>query len=598
MSRRTDRKALRSSDSGFTLIEVIVCLGLLAVVTVAVLGVTVAGLRAAGASKFASQAKGLSQARLELMRALPFHVDRSAGDHIDVLDEYYPRLVVPTVAPACNTGNTLSDPLVTWVGFVPASSSARCSYEPKGPLYRKVVNPIQAPGIGVFAAVIDTQFLDSSTPPVPISPTVGYDNSVPTADSPPAQQVGVTVTILYRVGAYRKAQSSYTQIAQRTPSTPTIDVRANVEAVRISSAVDPGQLLFNMGIVNQRGALFTGSRVQSEAIALAGSLSTGESVTGAQVTSSAPLDTSGVSNTAGTFTMSGGCVWVCAGPSSVVNAGAVADSGLPRSGSPALPVTTTVANTSIFSGFGFDNDSNDAFLDLIGVLPLATFDSGNAILTGPPPEPAVPTLAWNTCQSSTAGGGDALMKATGYLDSTLTGNTHTVSSCATAQAQTIALFRTNFAPHGVIRVRLNSASTGCLVSVIGTTPTATSFAKYDAQVWYFNGLQYVLAATVNPSNTTDPLAGVPLTTSVGGGHTLGQYISSWATLTSPSSSGGALNTATAAVGGVVTIDSQPMRRGSTNSGNGLGGAGTGTQIPSSVFSTQIGSLSCTATDRR
>ena len=65
--------------------------------------------------------------------------------------------------------------------------------------------------------MVDTQFLSSATPPLPVSPptgTNGYTNQIAGKDRPASSQIGVTVTVLYSDQGTAKPVTTYTQIAR------------------------------------------------------------------------------------------------------------------------------------------------------------------------------------------------------------------------------------------------------------------------------------------------------------------------------------------------------------------------------------------------
>ncbi len=89
MSRSAESRCRR--DDGFTLIEIVVALGIVMVVAASLLPQLVAGIQATSTARTVSQAKGVLQGQLDRMRNLPFYVSPAAGDHKDVLDYYFPR---------------------------------------------------------------------------------------------------------------------------------------------------------------------------------------------------------------------------------------------------------------------------------------------------------------------------------------------------------------------------------------------------------------------------------------------------------------------------------------------------------------------------
>jgi len=183
-------------DAGFTLVEIIVALGILMVVATALLPQLVVGIRSTGIARTVSQAKGVAQGQLDRMRNLPFHVSPAAGDYRDVLDFYYRNLTAGTTANCPSSGPDVV-PQTSWSGYV-ASGVSRCRYEPaSGVFYRKVeVVPASAGNSG-FVLVVDTQFLSGATPPAPVTPPPGYDTQTTGKDTPSSSQIGITVTVVY-----------------------------------------------------------------------------------------------------------------------------------------------------------------------------------------------------------------------------------------------------------------------------------------------------------------------------------------------------------------------------------------------------------------
>src|SRR3982751_3622674 len=86
-----------------------VALGLLTVVLTAALPAFLGMLRTTVTTKMETQAKNLTQERLEQMRDLRFHVDRQNGPFLDVLDVYYTNApVTPAATTVTAGGATLS----------------------------------------------------------------------------------------------------------------------------------------------------------------------------------------------------------------------------------------------------------------------------------------------------------------------------------------------------------------------------------------------------------------------------------------------------------------------------------------------------------
>src|SRR4051812_26001631 len=81
-----------------------VALSLLTVVMLAALPAFLGMLRSTGTTKMETQAKNLTQERLEQMRDLRFHVDRQNGPFLDVLDVYYTNAPVTPVTSTVTAG--------------------------------------------------------------------------------------------------------------------------------------------------------------------------------------------------------------------------------------------------------------------------------------------------------------------------------------------------------------------------------------------------------------------------------------------------------------------------------------------------------------
>jgi len=281
-------------QGGFTLVEVLVAVGLLVVVLVAVLPELVVGVRATAGAKNLTQAKGVLQGRLEKMRSMPYHVGPAAGNYVDLLDTYYQDKLGPGTTPVClPPGGLVGVPLAGWSGFV-SETATRCGYEPAlgGAFYRKVYPNITAEGLGTFTLVVDSAFLSASVPPVPVTPPTGYTSQTAGDDTPASQLLGVWATVVYRQSAQMKPVSTYTQMSARSPVDSSLESAATVNTVRVSSHTPSSLISLDAGVIAQSGSLFTGSTVHVNANSLSTGLSTGPSAEGAKATLSAPATAS------------------------------------------------------------------------------------------------------------------------------------------------------------------------------------------------------------------------------------------------------------------------------------------------------------------
>ncbi len=580
MSRSAEARR-RRTDEGFTLVEIIVALGIFSIVLVALLPQLVTGIRATSTARIVSQAKGIVQGQLEQLRHLPFHIAPAAGDYVDVLDRFYPDLHTGS-SPTCMAGAKYALPSVTWTGYVDAGAGPRCDYEPAtGAFYRTVEELPPADGITGFTMVVDTQFLSGATPPLPVSPLAGYDTGTVGADSPASSQIGVTVTVLYDRRGTLHPISSYSQIAERLTSTTRVRSEAGVRVLDLGTVTgDKVPLTFSAGLLDLAGSVSYASTATANLAATSAGLATGEQKAGASASLEAPPS---VSTTAGSGAADGlttfGCDYACWGSTSIPGLAMSAEDGLPLVGTPAAPAQVLLTNLSndglqfgaVSGASGQYRPSLALVAPLVRVAPGAT-TSPSGVASG--------------CVAGTTGA-SAYLSASGYLRTTAPDGTQEVESCAVARAATLELFRTSFADHGVVQVELVQASTRCLVA--GAAHTMSKSYDYKAIVSYWNGIDYTVAATVVPGQAADALAAVPLTTSIGGTRTLADYISSWSSITSSAVADTAVAGAVQVkLPGIVKIASQPVRRNAEDTG----------PDDVSVVSATVGALSCRAEDRR
>ena len=572
-------RAPESEPDGFSLVEVVVAIGVLMIVMVALVPQLVLGIQATGTARLSTQAKGVVQGELEKMRNLPYYIAPEAGPFLDVLDTYY-RHAKPDATPTCQkAAGELTLPQ--------SPLSVYCAGNPLRPFYRVV-----RPGTD-FTVVIDTQFLSDATPPAgtapqPVPPPTNY-NSFPTQtgeDSQPAsRQIGITVTVLYRDRTTVRSVSSYTQIADRPVTDVRVRAEANVTALEVGSETTQGApLSLTAGILDLAGSLNFTSTVNANLVATSASLATGAQGIGASASRAAPPS----SSTASSPTDNGGwlddtrCGLVCWGGTRVDVAPMSAANGLPLAGSQTTPMQALITAKGGHDGMSFNNSPATEYRPLLQLTPPLLRLDTNAVL--------VPSGITADCVPG-GSGTPAYVAAGGYLLTTPVTDPvrpGTVESCATARTSSISLFPTDFAVDGVIVVELTRATARCTVS--GAAHNASTRYDYSAVVKYWNGTAYQAVATIVPGMTSDPLEAVPLTSPVGGGHKLGDYIASWSALMSSE----VTTTATGGVAevtlpGVVTIASQPLRP-DLGSPDLLDAAST--------MSVAVGALGCHAGDRR
>jgi type II secretory pathway pseudopilin PulG len=559
------------------LVEIIVALGVMLTVMVAVLPQLVVGLRSAGTARLVTQAKGVAQGELERMRGMPYNVGPSAGPYVDVLDIYYPDLTPPTATPACvGTSGAFNQPQTSWTGYVP-SGGARCSYEPQnGALYRSVRPAVSAPGLGPFVVVTASQFLSAAVPPVAATPPAGYNTLHDATDVPPEPQIGVTVTVLRSEHGKLRPITTYTQIHRRDSNVERLHVEANLKAVEVRSVTaDGGPLAFSAGQLNLVGSLSNAVTVSANLTATSASRSSGVQQSGATAAVVAPPSATLATANGAAGSLGGGCTYACWGNTMLGPIAVTAKDGYPTAGSRIAPLQTMVTG-STNSGFSVGNSDQSEYLSKLELLPNAQPVSVDTTTQRPS------GLSPTTCAAGSGGTQDSYVTASGYLQT----QAASVESCAVARTSTISLFPTNSAPKGVVRIELQNASANCRLD----SKVASSSFGYAATVQYWNDTirQYVSVPIIK--GALNPLALVPLSTQVGGGRTLGDYIESWSSLTDAQvTSVKTAGEVSVTLPSVVSITTKPVRTDPT--------APDGVD-PSSALSLGIGATSCSAKDSR
>jgi prepilin-type N-terminal cleavage/methylation domain-containing protein len=578
----------RGPDSGFSLIEVIVALGVLTIVMVTLLPQLVVGITSTGTARLVTQAKGVAQGQLERMRNLPFHIAPAAGDHRDVLDTYYRNLTAPGVTPVCTTGSGYAVPHVGWSGYVSATAE-RCTYEPAGAFYRKVEELPAANGIGRFTMVVDTQFLSGSTPPQPVTPREGYDTQTTGRDTPASSQIGITVTLLYADRQTLRPVTTFTQISQQPATTTRAEAEADVTTIEVSSVTSAnGAVSLSSGLLHLTGSLTYASTAGASLTGTSAGLATGEQASGATATVSAPPAQAAATRTSGEgWLASTDCELACWGSTRLDVAALSAESALPNVGSQAAPMQALLTDT-LRNGVSFGNSAASAYrTDLKLTPPLLRLH--------PDAAPTASGISPGCVPGGT--GTPAYVEASAYVRTTGPDST-AVESCAVARTASLSMFPTSFAPRGLVVIELQKASARCLVQ--GGDHLATTASDFRAVVKYWDTRGagpdddgYSTAGEIVPGMSEDPLDAVPMSTVVfeGGEPTqdllLSHYIASWSSLTDEevarSQVGGS---AEVTLPGVVRIASQPVRQGAT------------APDETSVVSVTLGAVSCSAADMR
>jgi type II secretory pathway pseudopilin PulG len=583
-----------SKDAGFSLLEVIVALGIILLVVITLLPQLIVGIRATGTARLVTQAKGVVQGELERMRNLPFHISPAAGDYRDVLDFHYRNLVQPTTTPVCTTGSgDYALPQTGWSGYVPPGG-ARCAYEPStGAFYRTVKQVPASGGTAAFSVVLSTRFLSGSTPPEPVTPPTGYDTQTNAGARPASSQLGVTATVLYADRGAVRPVSNYTQIAEQTTSTTRVRAEVNVAAVDAGSVTTGnGAASLSAGLLTLTGALTYASTSSANLTGSSAGLATGEQGSGASVARNAPPATGTGVTTAAPGLLGTNCDIACWGSTRLEIGELTAEQGLPRAGSATSPMQSLLTDTT-YNGVSFGNTAGGAYRPALSLsAPLVRLD------------PQAASRASGIAAGCVAGGTGTLSYVTagGYLRTTAVDDAtspSTVEACGVASASAISILPTTFAPRGVVLVELRRASARCQVSGTAHTPTVGHDFEAVVKHWDTKGEGpdddgYTTAATIVPGMTADPLDQVAMATVVEKGaggaadKLLSDYIASWSSLTAAKV--GTTQTAGLAevrLPGVVTIVTQPVRN-----------SADGTPDETSVVSLAVGALRCSAQDAR
>lgn len=578
MSRWVERARRRRQDGegGFTLIEIMVALTLVAIAAGGAIPLLIVGMKAANNAKLNTQAKNLAQQRMESMRDLPFHVDRQNGPFVDLLDIYYTNTSSTHVTHS--RANETEDG--HWV------SGGAASPAPSGPFYQLSV--AQLPGFPQFSQTVDTQFLSVTGKPVSVAANT-YDNLTTGKDQPLSTIVGVTVITTWSDHGVSHTYTSYTRISDSRGLSSALSTQGSASFLRVSSAGPTGNALtVDVASADATGDLSTGSVAAADIRTIEARDASGSVYEGATATAESPGSTQASGFLGALDSSAGGtCGWVEAGPTQYSDVTAdTSSNGLPK-----VPLDvdtnsppTHQATAQLMSGsntcagiFGFNNQS--------------TAYSSNLMLGSDVHQPLVSIL--NAGSNSVTVSGSAWVNA-----SASTADPHTATSGAnTSSTKGVVLFPsatfTNGA--GVLKIKLTQSSIACSSSVTGGSATQSSTGSWTATISYWKStdtsgggsmtdLGTYTWNSATDSGSADPLAAIDPSTLVvyQNGSTvlhLSDYISSWNTtrkITEDANSG------VHQLGGIVSIATQPVRDGDLLSAVGL----------------QVGNLSCVADDNR
>ncbi|MGY2702100.1 type IV pilus modification PilV family protein [Nocardioides sp. HB32] len=516
-----DRRRYRQHpDGGFTLIEVIVAMGIFLVVTTALLPQFIAGIRSVSKADREGVTNGILQQQLERLRGLPYRVSLGSGEDgtdqpVDLLDLYFPNLTAPATGLQCTVGAGLRMPTMAdgpnyGTGYV---SGAGCSYEPAAGAFYRTVKPTTDAELGGIALVFDTQFVTggSAANPTPAvaTPRASYNSSHAITNYPPAPQVAVTVTVLYRDRGTVTSRSMTTQIAKHD-SGPTL-VRAKVDAAALtvtSQTVQGANESLSAGLLSIDGSVGDISTVDVSGSGAVSRLDTGDPASSPVVYGATHSVSAPPSDLFGTVTDPGlgsSCSDpLCFGATSLgtdAGVGISTDSGLPSAGSASSPLRAALTDPGAV-GLSFDNIGTATPSDVWTARPVRL--TGSAPGT-PSSDPAECPRGLNA---------DARLSGSGFLTTAMHSGSTTVrdvTACGAARSATVSLLPTAATANGVLRISLNRSYAWCKV----TGGVATGGTGLDASVQ----VPVLLGGTGAPvAASTFSLADYPL---------LKPYLESW-----------------------------------------------------------------------
>lgn len=411
----TDRLARRvpgrsTAEAGFTLIEVLVALTILAVISLSIVPLLVSGLKASQLARAATEAKNLSVARMAAMAALPYHV--AYPPFVDLLDEYYPNASTTQQSIASTGGTGVYVPS----GTIPGQSAPSAYYQ---------VSFGSPPEPNGFSQVVYTQFLDSNnsagTLDTVLTPATGY---VSQSNALPSLLVGVTVLTSFQAAGHTHSQTSYTEITDTGHDATLVLAQAGASAISVSSLASDGTEL--SGSLAVLGLNATLANVSGASASVLGGhftrtdptgVNSYPATTGVQVNVAAP-PTAG-STGPGTPVGASGCSWNFLGPTADDDVSATVANTQPDT--PADLATNSGAQVSVsltgddqaacsgdpgFAGtdFAFTNavnstDTTNPALDIPAGYPMvsvADVANTNSTVVGATGDTDTPPLAFNS----------------------------------------------------------------------------------------------------------------------------------------------------------------------------------------------------------
>lgn len=579
---------------GFTLIETMVALTILAIVSLSLVPLLVSGAKASILNQDATRAKNLTTARLEQMRSLTYYVSADNGSYTDFLDEYYPNLSTAstTITPTGGTGVYVSS------GTVPGQSVSGAYYEVT------FTSPKLPTG---YTQQVYTEFIAANTASTTsgntvITPSSSYSSSSTTGgDTPPSLTVGVTVVTSYTTpGGASHAFRAYTELGESSQQAALLVGEAGTTAMSVTANADDGTALSaTLGQVGITASMASASTASANASAATFSridpsgASTYPGLSGATSSASAP-PTSGttgtVSGSPGTVSSgsaSSACGWGSVGPNSVSDVSATVANAQPDApedvGSGATPTpaveTQLIGSSGSCGDFAFNNVLDSAstvnpslygWSDTAPLVQVPASDGASDVTT----QAYVDTPALTFTSGNTVANPVASYSAVDFVKPVeVFPGTSFVTDDTYGQALIVAFLDVTLSCSGTSSTATPSISGSLLV---WEQPSATSAGAYQT-VWSSSSS---VTSLPSPSSITVAYdAGTPVP--------LSNYITdTWSLGSLQQQSGTAGVSGDHTIPGLISIETQP-----TVSADGAPVAGTGATIT-------LGRVSCVAEENR
>ena len=585
----TSKRRQRRSDEGFTLVEVLVAMGIAVVVLTASLPALLSMLKSSVTVKLSTQAKNVTQERVEQMRDLRFHVDRQNGPFLDLLDIYYTN-VSSTPRTTLSVGGTNLDGV-----FLSAGDASNGG--PTGPTYKVTTGPLA--GATGFTQRIYLQFLKADGTALAATSFPNYDSQTPGRDQSPTLLVGATVITTWTDGGRTKTYRAYTRITESRPALPVIQTQARSVGLDITStAVDGSTLELQGGFAVLNGSQSDGSIVSGTLLGSQASQSGSTPVAGASGAFNLPTQTPAVSSaTASAFSGGPSCSWYGSGPTRTSNVTADLTGGLPKAPANATNVAPFTSMTASITDQGSGGGCGIlSFDNLVGGG--QTRSSGNPIGYEMGGAPFVQ-------MASGAGSGDALTGSAYVTSNALTASPQkSQAGASTTMARGVTLFPNNpeSGGQGLVSARVVSAAVDCGSATTSTTystvsgsytlqlgwwgkGTGDSTFRWHTASWTFNSATSATPTLVSGSDTWSPT-----TTLLQNGQLLSAFVTASLTAGLPASlkSGVTAGQTTGLNGfpdGILTLTTASTQ--ANEAGVGYG-----------AIKVQLGQLACLADDLR